>query len=741
MQAAGWRDKGVAFEVVASDSVSCEGRNWLSQPAGTKGKFRHDMGTEKETVARRRHRMKTNTWVCSALGLLLATLSLLCLLTTQVTGAELTHEQLFKFAPLPDGALPDEHVYTPGVRECIFQIIRKNLLTMSLKDERINAKFLRLIFHDCAAGGCNGSIMRTEEHNGTANEFLTGFDEVRMVKAAIDTSCNVSISLADTIIAGGVEGVKETGGPDITAYVRFGRRDTDDRDDPNKLPLPFVSTDELVRVFAPLGLNVEDLVALSGAHTIGKATCKNIVARLGTDPTADPAFLFSLLPRCTALATQQLDLDAKTPEVFDKYYFQGLKEKKAMLQTDQELYESEATHPYVLEYVANQTMFFRRFQASLLRLSMVGIMPDRLSPPIEHRDDINFTVPIEASFTLFRPSALVRNNIYTLQAELNQQLATPNTSAVVTSVLDDVSVPGQSVVRFWIVPLPLYHKRSGIPYDELITVLAGLNQTAVDPSKLQLDDTFFGPPQNFQVVSFPINTTFPVSSGGPDVSAYVTEPLDFANFTLQRRPASQRDLFASQISAALRVRPSESLSVSLQSPSEVQTVVTLSVRQTGSVDFVAARVAELQSAAAAALDRGLLFSPAIFGFAEGSQAARDAEQPPTVAPGPIASIASIASPSQASNATSAEGDDTSAEEEDTSALRDVASEKHSGVKEVNFTFGIMAVLVGLGGAAAFVLHWRATRAAAQKKQPEESGEGEQEPLRREMDDLSKTRST
>jgi hypothetical protein len=45
--------------------------------------------------------------------------------------------------------------------------------------------------------------------------------------------------------------------------------------------------------------------------------------RLGSDPTADPAFLFSLLPRCTALATQQLDLDAKTPEVFDKYYFQA----------------------------------------------------------------------------------------------------------------------------------------------------------------------------------------------------------------------------------------------------------------------------------------------------------------------------------------------------------------------------------------------------------------------------------
>lgn len=201
------------------------------------------------------------------------------------------------------------------------------------------------------------------------------------------------------------------------------------------------------------------------------------------------------------------------------------------------------------------------------------------------------------------------------------------------------------------------------------------------------------------------------------MSAYVTEPLAFANFTSSRSPEAQQELFVSQISAALRLRPSESLLVSLQSPSEAQTVVTLSFRQTGSVNFVAARVDELQSAAAALLDRGLLFSPDIFGFAKGSQAARDAEQPPNVPAEP--------SPSPASNATSLEGGDTSAEEEDTSALRDVASEKHSGVKEVNFTFGVMAVLVGLGGFAAFVLHWRATRAAAQKTRPGQADEAEQ----------------
>jgi hypothetical protein len=73
--------------------------------------------------------------------------------------------------------------------------------------------------------------------------------------------------------------------------------------------------------------------------------------------------------------------------------------------------------------------------------------------------------------------------------------------AIVTSIKDHPSEPGQCLVHFWIVPLPLYHQRTPIPYDELMTVLVGLNQTAHDPSRLLLEDTLFGTPQSFEVSS------------------------------------------------------------------------------------------------------------------------------------------------------------------------------------------------------------------------------------------------
>lgn len=58
-------------------------------------------------------------------------------------------------------------------------------------------------------------------------------------------------------------------------------------------------------------------------------------------------------------------------------------------------------------------------------LDTLMLFPDQLWKPLL------LAVPIEASVTLFRPAALVRNNIYGLQAQLNQQLATPNTSVSV----------------------------------------------------------------------------------------------------------------------------------------------------------------------------------------------------------------------------------------------------------------------------------------------------------------------
>jgi hypothetical protein len=158
------------------------------------------------------------------------------------------------------------------------------------------------------------------------------------------------------------------------------------------------------------------------------------------------------------------------------------------------------------------------------------------------------------------------------------------------------------------------------------------------------------------------------------------------------------------------VRPSETLEVSLQTPSEAQTVVTLLLKQTGSVTFAAARLAELKQHAAQAIDQGTLFSPAVFGLAEGSRAAREQAQSPEVG----------ISPSPLEN-------DKSIKQDEPSALRDAASGQvgeHSGTREVNFTFGIMAAFVGIGGLVGLLLQQRGVR-ATMLKAAEQRDEGEQ----------------
>jgi peroxidase len=138
--------------------------------------------------------------------------------------------------------------------------------------------------------------MKEQEQKAFVNTFLSGYDQVRIVKSAADAACGTTLSYADTIVAGGFTGVYLSGGPNATQYVRFGRVDTAGLDDPSRLPSAFTINDVLISIFAGLGLNVEELVALSGAHTLGKATCANVTPRIAADPYADP-------PSCTASRT------------------------------------------------------------------------------------------------------------------------------------------------------------------------------------------------------------------------------------------------------------------------------------------------------------------------------------------------------------------------------------------------------------------------------------------------------
>lgn len=79
-----------------------------------------------------------------------------------------------------------------------------------------------------------------------------------------------TISIADLWIVAGCEAIKLTGGPDITFH--YGRKDDIDSSTcpPNgRLPDATLDAQRLRDVFHRMGMNDQDIVALSGAHTLG----------------------------------------------------------------------------------------------------------------------------------------------------------------------------------------------------------------------------------------------------------------------------------------------------------------------------------------------------------------------------------------------------------------------------------------------------------------------------------------
>ncbi|KAJ8545467.1 hypothetical protein K7X08_018050 [Anisodus acutangulus] len=114
-----------------------------------------------------------------------------------------------------------------------------------------------------------------------------------------------------------------------------------------KISLNQTLVDQLLKLFSSKGLTPEDLVVLSGAHTIGFAHCKQFVSRLydykGTkkpDPYMDPR-LFKVLKMSCPQFGGNVDIvapfDVTTPFSFDNAYYGNLEAKLGLLASDQAL--------------------------------------------------------------------------------------------------------------------------------------------------------------------------------------------------------------------------------------------------------------------------------------------------------------------------------------------------------------------------------------------------------------------
>ncbi|KAM0993126.1 hypothetical protein EV1_008902 [Malus domestica] len=274
----------------------------------------------------------------------------------------------------------------------VTSIVRSAVQQALQSDSRIGASLIRLHFHDCFVNGCdasilldkNGTIQQSEKDAAPNTNSARGFDVVDNIKTALENSCPGVVSCADLLALAAEASVSLSGGPSWNALL--GRRDslTANQAGANtSIPSPFEGLANITSKFSAVGLNTNDLVALSGAHTFGRAQCRTFSNRLynfnGTgnpDPTLNSSYLTTLQQTCpqNGSGTALANLDLNTPDAFDNNYFTNLQNNEGLLQSDQELFSTAgaATVSIVNSFSSNQSAFFASFAQSMINMGNIS---------------------------------------------------------------------------------------------------------------------------------------------------------------------------------------------------------------------------------------------------------------------------------------------------------------------------------------------------------------------------------
>ncbi|XP_027369041.1 peroxidase 4-like [Abrus precatorius] len=282
---------------------------------------------------------------------------------------------------IPSNAQLSPHFYDKVCPQAL-PVIKSVVQQAINRERRMGASLLRLHFHDCFVNGCDGSVLLDDTRNFTGEKTalpninsIRGFSVVDEIKAAVDKACKRPVvSCADILAIAARDSVAILGGPKLWYQVLLGRRDarTASKAAANSnLPPPFFSFSQLVSNFKSHGLDVKDLVALSGAHTIGFARCTSFRNRIYNDTNIDSKFAASLKKTCPKSGGDNnlQSLDA-TPARVDTTYYTALLQKKGLLHSDQELFKGHGSESdkLVQLYGRSPLAFARDFKASLIKM-------------------------------------------------------------------------------------------------------------------------------------------------------------------------------------------------------------------------------------------------------------------------------------------------------------------------------------------------------------------------------------
>ncbi|KAJ1279264.1 hypothetical protein BS78_04G142400 [Paspalum vaginatum] len=180
--------------------------------------------------------------------------------------------------------------------------VRKEVEKAIAYDRSIGPALVRLVFHDCWINGCDGSVLLDKtptdgtntEKKALNNIGLAGFEVIDTIKQKVGARA----SCADIVVFAARDAADILSGGKIFYTIPGGRKDgvvSSSKVADANLPESTFDFDQLQKNFNARSFTVEELVVLSGAHSIGVAHLSSYQDRLGADATPiDPDYQAAL---------------------------------------------------------------------------------------------------------------------------------------------------------------------------------------------------------------------------------------------------------------------------------------------------------------------------------------------------------------------------------------------------------------------------------------------------------------
>ncbi|KAF8399755.1 hypothetical protein HHK36_015626 [Tetracentron sinense] len=248
--------------------------------------------------------------------------------------------------------------------------------------------------------GCDASILLdatpsgevVEKESPANGKSLRGLEVIDQAKARLEHVCPRTVSCAD-ILAFAARDAAVLAGL-LHYHVPAGRRDgrsSRAADTFDNLPPPSFPVDKLTDIFTKKGLTQEEMVTLSGAHSIGAAHCFTFDYRLYNfnstesqrqDPSIDVLYAYFLKLGCPEPGTPVAEnsrgttvpLDSISPATLDNMYYMGLMAQRGLLASDQALANDPNTRKFVREMALNPVKWSKKFGKAMIRLGRVDVL-------------------------------------------------------------------------------------------------------------------------------------------------------------------------------------------------------------------------------------------------------------------------------------------------------------------------------------------------------------------------------